>query len=194
MKEKKHIVIFASGAGSNAARIMDHFSGHDQVKIALIICNKPGAGVLQEAESRGVEAMLIDRSSFYESEDLIDKLGLLKVDLLVLAGFLWKVPDYLVRTFENKIVNIHPALLPKFGGKGMYGQHVHHAVYNARERKSGITVHFVNEHYDDGASIYQHSVELTDDDTPSTIESKVRALELEYFAPVIEKLLLNQSI
>jgi phosphoribosylglycinamide formyltransferase-1 len=189
MSDKKRIAIFASGGGSNAAKIMDHFMNIDAVEISIILCNKEGAGVFQEAAQRKVEARYFGREEFYHSTAVVDLLKKMNIDLIVLAGFLWKVPENLIDSFRNKIVNIHPALLPKYGGKGMYGAHVHKAVHEAGESESGITVHYVNEHYDEGAIIFQAIAPLDETDTPKSIEAKVRALEIEHFAPVIEGLL-----
>lgn len=185
---KKRIAIFASGAGSNAARIMDHFADNDSIDVVLVLSNKATAGVLDEARSRGVDAVVFDRTQF-NSGQVLEMLREKAADLVVLAGFLWKVPEDLVKAFPNAMVNIHPALLPKFGGKGMYGHHVHEAVYAAREKESGITIHFVNEKYDDGAILFQASFPIEKKDDAAAIESMVRALEMRHFAPVIEDLL-----
>ena len=140
----KKIAIFASGEGTNAQRVIDYFRG-SEVKTALVICNNPSANVLKRAEKSGIPSLLIHREKFYNSIVLLKRLQDDKIDLIVLAGFLWKIPENILRAFPDKIINIHPALLPKFGGKGMYGQHVHKAVMDAGEKESGITIHYVNE-------------------------------------------------
>ncbi|MDQ0104998.1 phosphoribosylglycinamide formyltransferase-1 [Chitinophaga terrae (ex Kim and Jung 2007)] len=185
----KNIAIFASGTGSNAQKIIDHFRHSDIARVTLIVCNKPGAGVLQIAERENIPSVLIDKTAFFNSDTYIKVLQDAKIDLVVLAGFLWKVPANLVQAFPNRIINIHPALLPKFGGKGMYGHFVHEAVIAAGEKESGITIHFVNEKYDDGETILQERCEITADDTPETVAKKVQALEHRWFPVIVERLL-----
>lgn len=188
---KKHIAIFASGAGSNAQKIIDHFnSGDRNAKIVLIVCNKPGAGVLKIAEKENIPALIIERKKFYE-DAFLDELNSYKIDLIVLAGFLWKVPDLLVRSYPNKIINIHPALLPKYGGKGMYGSKVHEAVIHSKEKESGITIHWVDEIYDHGKIIFQVKCNVDEKDTPETLAEKIHELEHEHYPKVIEKYFLH---
>ena len=182
----RHIAIFASGAGSNARKIMERFQNHPDIRVALVVSNKKDAGVLAVAAEFGVETLLINRASFYETELLLTELKTHSVDFVVLAGFLWLIPAYLVKAFPRRIVNIHPALLPKYGGKGMYGYHVHEAVKAAGETETGITIHYINEHYDEGDIIFQASCPLTTEDTPETIAQKVHALEHRYFPEVVE--------
>ena len=180
------IVILASGAGSNANKIIEHFNGKD-VEISLIATNNKNAGVIDIANNNKIPTYLIKRDNF-ESE-FLDNLKNINPDLIILAGFLWKIPQIIINSFKNKIINIHPSLLPKFGGKGMYGHFVHEAVFNSKEKESGITIHYVNENYDEGQIIRQFKVDLTENDTPLDIESKVRNLEIEYFAKTIEEIL-----
>jgi phosphoribosylglycinamide formyltransferase-1 len=186
---KKRIAIFASGEGTNAQRVIDHFKGSDNATVCLVVSNRPDANVLKRAENEGIDVFVIDRSGFYERNDLIDVLKKEKIDLIVLAGFLWMIPDNLIKAFPEKIINIHPALLPKFGGKGMYGMNVHKAVIEAKEKESGISIHFVNEHYDEGEIIAQHKCDISEKDTPASLAQKIQQLEHEFFPLVIEKLL-----
>lgn len=185
----KKLAIFASGGGSNARRILEHFSGSEQIQVALVVSNKADAGVLEIAAEYGVPTHLISRKSFYDTEDILRVLAEKSVDFVVLAGFLWLVPGYLVRAFPRRIVNIHPALLPKYGGKGMYGHHVHEAVKAAGEKETGITIHFVDEHYDEGDIVFQEKCPVSPDDSPADIARKVLRLEHEHFPQVVEKLL-----
>lgn len=185
----KNIAIFASGAGSNAQKIIDHFKQSDKARVSVIVCNKPGAGVLQIAEREGIASILIEKEAFLHSDKYIQLLKEQKIDLVVLAGFLWKIPANLVQAFPNRIINIHPALLPKFGGKGMYGHFVHEAVIAAGEKESGITIHFVNEKYDDGETILQERIIITPEDTPESVARKVQALEHQWFPVIVERLL-----
>lgn len=185
----KNIAIFASGAGSNAQKIIDHFRHSDKGRVTVIVCNKPGAGVLQIAEREGISSIIIEREPFFHSDKYIQLLQEQQIDLVVLAGFLWKIPANLVQAFPNRIINIHPALLPKFGGKGMYGHFVHEAVIAAGEKESGITIHYVNEKYDDGETILQERCVITPEDTPDTVARKVQALEHQWFPVIVERLL-----
>lgn len=185
----KNIAIFASGAGSNAQKIIDHFKNSDKARVTLILCNKPGAGVFQIAERENIPSILIDKTQFFHSDHYVKELQQAKIDFVVLAGFLWKVPANLVQAFPNSIINIHPALLPKYGGKGMYGHFVHEAVIAAGESESGITIHFVNEKYDDGAHILQEKVVITPEDTPLTLALKVQQLEHQWYPLIVERLL-----
>src|SRR5580692_8289497 len=175
----KQIAIFASGAGSNAGRIIDHFRHHPIVKISLIACNKPGAGVLEIAEREKIPYIIIDKEKFFRGDAYVDELKEKKIDFLVLAGFLWKIPTDLVKAFPGHIINIHPALLPKYGGKGMYGRFVHEAVIAAKEKESGITIHYVDELYDHGQVIFQVSCPLADGETPESLAQKIHQLEHE---------------
>lgn len=185
----KRIAILASGAGSNARNIINHFKGNKDVRVVLIASNKSDAGVLSIANEHSIETYLLHQENFYSSDQFLQLLLSRNVNFIVLAGFLKRVPENLVKAFPQAIVNIHPALLPAYGGKGMYGHHVHEAVHANREKESGITIHFVNEHYDEGQIIFQAKAAIETSDTPADIERKVRALEIEYFPSVIEKVL-----
>lgn len=183
----KQIAVFASGTGSNAARIIEHFRGHPTIRVSLVACNKPGAGVLSIAEKEGVPTLLLEKEAFFRGGGYVDELKDRGIDFLVLAGFLWKIPATLVKAYQGKILNIHPALLPKYGGKGMYGRYVHEAVIAAGESETGITIHFVDELYDHGQVLFQASVPVEAGDTPSTVAQKVQRLEYTYFPEIIEK-------
>ncbi|WP_126245834.1 phosphoribosylglycinamide formyltransferase [Chitinophaga rhizosphaerae] len=185
----KNIAIFASGAGSNARKIIDHLKGNPAIRVAAIVTNKPDAGVLLIAESENIPSYIIDKEAFLRGDYYVKLMQELEIDLIVLAGFLWKVPANLVQAFPDKIINIHPALLPKYGGKGMYGHFVHEAVIAAGEPESGITIHFVNEKYDDGATILQEKCTITPADTPESLAKKVQALEHKWFPVIVERLL-----
>lgn len=185
----KNIAIFASGTGSNATKIVEHFSDHATIKVALIISNKTTAKVLDMAKSKTIPTLIINRTNFYQTENLLANLANHQIDFIALAGFLWLIPPYLVKAFPNKMVNIHPALLPKYGGKGMYGQHVHKAVRANNEQVSGITLHYVNEHYDEGNIIFQAACPIANTDSPSDIAQHVLKLEHYYFPRVLESLL-----
>lgn len=186
-----HVAIFASGAGSNAKKIIEYFeNGSSSIKISLIVCNVPGAGVLEIAKSKGIPTLLIDKTEF-ATTGYVESLHNADIHFIVLAGFLWKVPEILVNAYPRGIINIHPALLPKYGGKGMYGARVHEAVLAAGEKESGITIHWVDAHYDEGDIILQKKCGIEHTDTPSSVADKIHALEHAHFAPTIEKILLK---
>lgn len=185
---KKRIAIFASGSGSNAQKIMEHFKHHPEVEVVLILTNNPDAYVLQRADSFEIPSHIFDRHEFYHTDNVLDLLKNLKVDLIVLAGFLWLIPQNLLKQFPNTIINIHPALLPKYGGKGMYGDRVHHAVMEAKDTEGGITIHFVNEHYDEGEYIYQAKYRIEEDDNLEMIKFKGQQLEHLHYPRVVENL------
>ncbi len=187
----KHIAIFASGSGTNAENIARYFRDHPVVRVSLILANKPDAYVLERAKNLGVPSYVFDRQEFYESEKVLHLLMQTRIDFLVLAGFLWLVPDYLLKAYPGRIINIHPALLPKFGGKGMFGEKVHQAVIAAGEKRTGISIHYVNERYDEGQIIFQESFEIGPEDTPESIAQRVHKLEYEHFPRVIEKVVLG---
>lgn len=187
-----NIALFASGGGSNARKIIEHFKGSSVARVALVVSNKPNAGVLAIAAEHGIPTQIIDRQGFYETEGILEVLEKQKIDFVVLAGFLWLVPGYLVRAFPRRMLNIHPALLPKFGGKGMYGHYVHEAVKATGERETGMTIHFVNEHYDDGDLVFQAKCPVSPDDLPEDIARNVLALEHRFFPAIIEKVILEQ--
>lgn len=189
---KKHIAIFASGAGSNAQKIIDHFRGHPGVRIVLIVCNKPGAGVLDIAIKEGIPTLLIEKQRFFQGDAYLPEMENASLDLIVLAGFLWQVPAVLIKKFRGHIINIHPALLPDFGGKGMYGHHVHEAVLAAGKKESGISIHLVDEIYDNGKVLFQATCPVQENDTVETLTKRIHELEHMHFARVIEKqLMLN---
>ena len=190
----KRISIFASGSGSNAENIVRYFSGSDEVECALILSNRTDAKVLDRAKRLGVPSMVFNRQEFYHSDIILERLLETGTDLIVLAGFLWLVPENLLRTFKNRIINIHPALLPKYGGKGMYGMKVHEAVKKSGDEVSGISIHFVNERYDEGEIIFQAECPVEQGDTPESIAEKVHKLEYRYYPKVIEKLLNEEGV
>ncbi len=186
------IAIFISGTGSNALNLMRHFQNHENVQIALIFSTKPNEIIENESRDRNIEYMVSDNNGqWYELA--IKNCEILKIDFIVLAGFLKKIPSDLINKFPNRIVNIHPSLLPKFGGKGMYGKFVHEAVVSAGEKKSGITIHFVNEEFDEGEIIAQFETELTEKDNPQSVAEKIHKLEMKYFPLVLEELLSNKN-
>jgi phosphoribosylglycinamide formyltransferase 1 len=190
-EQQVNIAIFASGAGSNAGEIIKRFSSHQRIRIALIVCNKPGAGVLQVAANAGIEWLLIERERFNNGDAYLPELQVRNIDFIVLAGFLWKVPEALIDAFPRRIINIHPALLPSYGGKGMYGEAVHKAVLNASEKHSGITIHYVDGHYDNGDIIFQAKCPVDTSDTPASLAQKIHRLEHKHFPGVIEKILVQ---
>ena len=181
------IAIFASGAGSNAAKIIDYFRQHPTTGIALIVCNNPNAGVLSIAEKENIPTLLIEKERFFKGDGYVGLLKSKSIDFIVLAGFLWKVPFSILAAFPNSIINIHPALLPKYGGKGMYGLKVHEAVLQSGDGESGITIHFVDEHYDNGDVIFQDKCSVLPTDTPQTLAEKIHQLEHQHFPRVIEQ-------
>lgn len=181
------IAIFASGAGSNAQKIIDHFRQHTDIKIALIVCNKPGAGVLTIAQKENIPTLIIEKEPFFRGNAYVNELKQHNVDFIVLAGFLWKVPVALVQAFPQGIINIHPALLPNYGGKGMYGRFVHEAVITAKEKESGISIHYVDELYDHGQLIFQASCTIDETDTADTLAQKIHDLEHEHYPIIVEK-------
>lgn len=184
----KKLSIFASGGGSNAQKIHDYFKDNDSVVIDTLVTNKSDAGVLEKASSWGCNTLVVNKEDFYSTNDLSDFLLKRGTDLIVLAGFLWLVPASLLKSFPNKIINIHPALLPKYGGKGMHGINVHKAVWDAKEKESGITIHYINEEYDKGDVVFQATCNVQGL-SPEQIAGKVLELEHYHFAREIEKLL-----
>ena len=191
MMTKTRMAIFASGGGSNARKIMEYFKDSTVAEVALVVSNKKNAGVLDIAREHEIPTKLIERQSFYDSTELLEELSKRDIRFIVLAGFLWLVPAYLVRAFQGRILNIHPALLPKYGGKGMYGHHVHEAVKAAGELESGPTIHFVNEYYDEGDVVFQAKCTVSPDDTAEDIAQKVLALEHTHYPRIIEQVILN---
>ena len=187
-KSVKNIAILASGAGSNAQKILEYFSDRMDIAVRLIVSNKPEAGVLNIAKLASVDTLVVSRDSFYSSTDLLVELDKYNIDFIVLAGFLWLIPPYLIQHYPERIINIHPALLPKYGGKGMYGHFVHEAVHSAKETHSGITIHYVNEKYDEGSIVFQERCEILPSDQPEDIAKKVQVLEHSYYPTVIDQL------
>ncbi len=185
----KRIVIFASGSGSNAENIINYFKVNKLAKVTHVFSNKLKAKVLQRAAKHQIKALHFDRESFYDTNEVLHIVKDANPDLIVLAGFLWKFPDNIIEAYPNKVINIHPALLPKYGGKGMYGRHVHKAVVENKEKETGITIHYVNEHYDEGGIIFQASTRLSLLDTPDDVAAKVHELEYAHFPKIIEDLL-----
>ncbi len=185
----KHISILASGAGTNAENIIRHFSNDNNAKVTLVLSNKPQAKVLERAAALGVDSFFFDRSQFYETGEVQMMLQRKHTDMLVLAGFLWLVPGQLIETFRGRIINIHPALLPRFGGKGMYGDRVHRAVLDAGSTESGITIHYVNEHYDSGDIIFQARCPVLPGDDVQSLAARIHALEYEHYPAVISRLI-----
>jgi phosphoribosylglycinamide formyltransferase 1 len=186
----KNIVIFASGSGTNAENIVLHLKKSCQGSVVAIFTNNPNAKVLDRAKNLNVPTQIFNKSELSDGF-VLDKINLLKPDLIVLAGFLLKFPESIIKHYPNKIINIHPALLPKYGGKGMYGMRVHQAVLDNKEIETGITIHYVNENYDEGEFIFQKSVTVEDCNTAEEIADKIHVLEHRYFPEVIEKLLLR---
>jgi phosphoribosylglycinamide formyltransferase-1 len=189
MNTLPRIAIFASGNGSNAQRIVEYFRGKDTPEIAAIYCNNPSAYVLERAKKLEIPTVLFDRESFRNTKQVLDDLKQRKVSWIILAGFLWLIPDYLIQAFPKRIVNIHPALLPKYGGKGMYGEKVHEAVLAAGDKESGITIHFVNDRYDEGEIIFQAKCPVLDSDTPQILAARIHELEYKYYPQILEELI-----
>ncbi|MBP9883855.1 MAG: phosphoribosylglycinamide formyltransferase [Chitinophagales bacterium] len=190
----KHIIIFASGAGTNARAIMQYFRHYPDVKIEAIICNKPKAGVIDVAQEFQVPYYLITRKDLYETDNVLNLLQRPETDLIVLAGFLWLIPENILQAFPGKIINIHPALLPSHGGDGMYGKKVHESVIHAKDQETGITIHYLNEKYDDGEVIVQKAVAVEPDDTAESLAKKVHELEHAWYPKTIAQLLGIDSV
>ncbi len=186
------IAIFASGSGSNAQCILKHFQSHKKITVALIISNRKEAGVFSHALYYDKPAIHIPRKGIADKNKMLSLLKQHEIDWIILAGFLVKIPEFLVEAFANRILNIHPSLLPKYGGPGMYGKHVHQAVFNTKELRSGLTIHFVNEEYDKGKIVFQASCDISKASNPQEVASTVLALEHLHFAKVIEQTINNQ--
>lgn len=188
----KSIVLFASGSGSNVENIVQHFQNKPNVTITCVLTNKRDAKVLDRCNRLKISALYFNKNAFTKTDGVIKVLQSFNPDLIILAGFLWKIPENIIQNFPKKIINIHPALLPKYGGKGMYGDKVHNAIKENKEAETGITIHYVNENYDEGAIIEQVKVKINDTDSVPEIAEKVHNLEYKYFPKAIEKLLLEQ--
>ncbi|WP_420571073.1 phosphoribosylglycinamide formyltransferase [Kordia sp.] len=189
----KRIAIFASGSGTNAENIIRYFQEQNNASVVQVLTNNQHAKVLDRAKTHKISAFSFNRTALYRSNDVLHLLQSAQIDLIVLAGFLWKFPEHILAAFPNKVINIHPALLPKYGGKGMYGAHVHTAVVANKEKESGITIHFVNENYDEGAIIFQAKTNLTEKDTAESVAKKIHELEYKHFPEVIERVLTSNS-
>jgi phosphoribosylglycinamide formyltransferase-1 len=189
---KKRIVIFASGSGTNAQNVIRYFQQGEIAEVVLVLTNKKDAKVIERAKNLNVESLFFNKSELLDEKGVLQVLKDINPDLIVLAGFLLKFPESILNNFHNRVINLHPALLPKYGGKGMYGHHVHQAVIEKGEKETGITIHYVNENYDEGKIIFQKSTPLSDRDTPETVAEKIHQLEYKYFPKVIESVL--QSI
>lgn len=188
------VALFASGSGSNAEALMSYFQDHPQIRVELLLSNKEGAYALTRAESFGISSGTFTRETFYQKETLREVLEAMGIRWIALAGFLWKLPPYLIAAYPDRILNIHPALLPKFGGKGMYGHHVHEAVVAAGETESGPTIHLVNEHYDEGQVLFQARTPVGPSDSPEDVAAKVLNLEHAWYPKVLEAHILGQPM
>ncbi len=189
----KRIVIFASGNGTNAENLIKFFHNRENASVIQVLTNNPRAKVLNRCKALNVSALSFNKIAFTQTNDVLNLLKVTKPDLIVLAGFLWKFPKNILKEFPNKVINIHPALLPKYGGKGMYGMHVHEAVVNNNENETGITIHYVNENYDEGAIIFQAKCDVNPSDIAEDIANKIHELEMKHFPEVIEALLLPEE-
>ena len=187
------LAIFASGAGSNARKIIEHFKSHPSIQVGLVVSNKPLAGVVDIAKENDIPVLIIEKERFFRGDAYLEELRKNHIDFIILAGFLWKIPQALVDAFRNRMVNIHPALLPSYGGKGMYGNFVHEAVIAAKDKESGISIHFVDEHFDHGDLVFQARCPVLEDDTPQRLAERIHQLEHAHYAAVIEKLVLNST-
>lgn len=185
----KNIAIFASGSGTNAENLIQYFRTSPEGEVVLVLANRNDAFVLERAKLLDVESVVFHREQFYQTQEILSILLNKDIDYIVLAGFLWLVPDYLLEAYQGKVINIHPALLPKYGGKGMYGKHVHEAVLKSRDRESGITIHHVNQRYDEGDVIFQARCNVEPGDTPEILAGKIHELEYAHFPKVVEGLL-----
>ena len=184
-----HIAIFSSGTGSNAKKIIEHFHNSEKISVSLLVCNKPGAQVIKIAESNGIPVLITERNKFFTEDAYLPELKNHNIDFIVLAGFLWKIPLTLIEAYPDKIINIHPALLPKYGGKNMYGNYVHEAVINSGDKETGITIHYVDDQYDNGKIIFQQKCTIDENETPETLAGKVHALEHKNYPLIIEKVI-----
>jgi phosphoribosylglycinamide formyltransferase-1 len=189
----KRMVIFASGSGSNAENLITFFQNRDDASVVLVLTNNPHAKVLERCKKLNVSALSFNKIAFTETDTVLNILKDTQPDLIILAGFLWKFPENILREFPNKVINIHPALLPKYGGKGMYGMHVHEAVVLNKETETGITIHYVNEHYDEGAIIFQAKCIVNENDTAEDVADKIHYLEMIHFPEAVAEIINSQS-
>ncbi len=188
----KKIVLFASGSGTNVENIIRYFQNKNNFKVAKVFCNNPVAKVIERAQNLNISFQVFNKEAFLNGT-VLEQLNQIQPNLIVLAGFLWQFPTHIIKEYPNKIINIHPALLPNYGGKGMYGMHVHQAVLNNKEKVTGITIHYVNEHYDEGGIIFQKEITIENCQTPQEIAAKIHSLEHHFFPQEIEKLLIHNS-
>lgn len=189
-----NIAIFASGSGTNAENIIKYFNNSDKIRIGAVFCNSSTAGVIDRAERLGIECHIFDKEELNNPNGVSKKLKELCIEYIILAGFLLLIPEHLINEFKNRIINIHPALLPKFGGKGMYGMNVHKAVFESGEKVSGITIHTVDSHYDQGNTIFQAETPIDSTDSPETIAEKIHTLEYKHFPTVVEEYIITRCI
>jgi phosphoribosylglycinamide formyltransferase-1 len=187
----KNIAIFASGSGTNAENIITYFSTKNSAKVTIVFSNRKDSFVLERARRLNVPSLFFERNEFYNTEFILNFLVSHKIDFIVLAGFLWLIPENILKVYKGRIVNIHPALLPRYGGKGMYGDHVHNTVIKNGEKESGITIHFVNESYDEGDIIFQARCKIDSSDTPDSLAQKIHLLEYQHYPKIIERLILK---
>ncbi len=188
----KKIAIFASGSGTNAENIVKYFQGHPEIEVSVIVANRKAAGVVERAERLGMPCLYFPKEEWASGENVLKAMRERDIDLIVLAGFLAMIPNALLEAYPDRIINIHPSLLPKYGGKGMYGDHVHQAVIANHETESGITIHYVNAHIDSGAPIAQFSCPVLPDDTPATLAARIHSLEYTHYPPIIAHLLITR--
>jgi len=190
---KERIAIFASGSGTNAEEFFKCFKHHPTIKIVSLLSNNPQAYAIQRAGNHNLPHKVFHRKQFYDSDNVLQYLRELKVTFIVLAGFMWLVPENIIAEYDKRIVNIHPALLPKYGGKGMYGDHVHKAVLNNKETESGITIHYVNHQFDEGAIVFQRICKVFPQDTPEDLANRIHLLEYKHYPRVVEKILQHED-
>ena len=185
----KRIVIFASGSGTNAENLIKFFHNRENASVIQVLTNNPHAKVIDRCNKLKTSCLSFNRTAFYKTDHVLDILKNTNPDLIVLAGFLWKFPETILNAFPDKVINVHPALLPKYGGKGMYGMHVHEAVVTNKEKETGITIHYVNEHYDEGAIIFQAKCDVLESDSAKDVAAKIHELEMEHFPKIVNSLL-----
>lgn len=191
--DKKRVAIFASGSGSNAMNLIQHFKGHSSIEVAFVLTNNSNAGIIEKAEGVGIKTIVLSNADVAQGDVLIELCNRENISWIVLAGYLRLVPADFIDGYENRIINLHPALLPKFGGKGMFGEHVHRAVVESGEAESGITIHFVNSEFDKGRIIAQFKCRVNMGDTAKDVDRKIRVLEQSYLPTVVEKTILNSD-
>ncbi len=187
----KHLAIFASGNGTNAERIIKHFENSNTSQVKVVFTNNSKAGVINRAHELFIDVHIISRNDLYDTNKVLNIIKQYNIDLIILAGFLWLIPESLINIFENRILNIHPALLPNYGGKGMYGIRVHEAIIAAGDSKSGITIHKVNKHYDKGQILFQADFDIDKNETPQSLADKIHLLEYKHFPIVVEEYIID---